>query len=225
MKHAFLYALAGAAALCAAGAEARAEEGDIHSPRLVKTEAIQPAEEVPPLKPDQTLAKRLFGGEVAPKKKSYVCFVRQYDAAHLAQHPQQTVRLMKLLLTAEIVPEDTELNYGFRMNLKLRKKSASYGTGGNCGHAKASEDDEGREHLGCGVDCDGGSLTVELKDDNKSLLVKMNSVRIARESDGEDSRTYLGDKDDKVFRLDRTPIEQCKSLANDAEERAAMLRK
>jgi hypothetical protein len=225
MKHALLSALAGAAALCAAGAEARAEQGDINSPRAVKTEIVQPTEEVEAPKPDQTFAKRLFGGEVTANRKSYVCFVRQYDAAHLAQHPQQTVRLMKLLLTAEIVPEDTEMNYGFRMDLKLRKQSASYGTGGNCGHAKATGDDEGREHLGCGVDCDGGSLTVELKDDNRSLLVKVGSVRISREDGNEDSKSYLGNKDDQVFRLDRAPIEQCKSLANDAEERAVMLRK
>jgi hypothetical protein len=225
MKHASLSVLACLAALSAIGPSARAEEGDINSPRPVKTEVVQHAEEVAPPKPDQTFAKRLFGGEVSAKKKSYVCFVRQYDAAHLAQHPQQTVRLMKLLLTAEVVPEDTALNYGFRMDLKLRKKSASYGTGGNCGHAKATEDDEGRAHLGCGVDCDGGSFTVELKDDNKSLLVKVDSVRISREDDDEDSSTHLGDKDDKLFRLDRSPIEQCKSLANDAEERAVMPRK
>lgn len=225
MKYALLAALAGAAALCAAGATARAEQGDINSPRPVKTEAVQPAEEIAPPKADQTFAKRLFGGEVTAKQKSYVCFVRQYEAAHLAQHPQQRVRSMKLLITAEMVPEDTELNYGFRIDLKLRRKSASYGTGGNCGHAKATEDDEGRAHLGCGVDCDGGSLTVELKDDNRSLLVKVDSVRISREDGNEDSESYLGNKDDQVFRLDRAPIEQCKSLANDAEERAVMLRR
>jgi hypothetical protein len=225
MKHASLSVLACLAALSAVGTSARAEEGDISTPRMVKTEVVQPAKEVEAPKPDQTFARRLFGSEVTAKKKSYVCFVRHYDVAHLAQHPAQTVKVMKLLLTAEIIPEDTELNYGFRMDLKLRKKSANYGTGGNCGHAKAAEDDEGRAHLGCGVDCDGGSLTVELKDDNKSLLVKVGSVRISRETDDEDSRTYLGDKDDKDFRLDRAPIEQCKSLANDAKERAVMLRK
>ena len=84
MKHALLSALAGAAALCAAGAEARAEQGDINSPRAVKTEVVQPAEEVQAPKPDQTFAKRLFTGEVTANRKSYVCFVRQYDATHLA---------------------------------------------------------------------------------------------------------------------------------------------
>jgi len=226
MKHLWLSVLAGLAALSAFGTSARAEQGDINTPHTVKTEVIQPATEVEAAKPDQTFAKRLFGGEVTAQNKSYACFVRHYDVAHLARHPEQTVKSMKLLLAAEIVPEDAELNYGFRMDLKLRKKSGNYGTGGNCGHAKVTEDDEGREHLGCGVDCDGGRLSVELKEDNKSILVKLDTIRISRnDDDNDEGRDSLGAKDDKVFRLDRAPIEQCKSLAYDAEERAAMLRK
>jgi hypothetical protein len=224
MQHALLSILAGLTILSATTMNVRAE-GDMSAPRVVKTEAVPPAQESKAGKSDQGFAKRLFGGEVTAKKKSYVCFVRHYDAAHLAQHPQQTVKSMKLLVTAEILPEDEQLNYGFRMGLKLRKKSGDYGAGGNCGHAKATEDDEGREHLGCGVDCDGGGLTVELKEDNKSILVKLDSIRISRNGNDDEGRDSLGAKDDKMFRLDRAPIEQCKSLAYDAEERAAMLRK
>jgi hypothetical protein len=55
--------------------------------------------------------------------------------------------------------------------------------------------------------------------------VKLDSIRISRNGDDDEGRDSLGDKDDKVFRLDRAPIEQCKSLANDAEERATMLRR
>jgi len=223
MKHVSAALAAGLTVLCASATLVRAE-GDMDAPRAVKTEVIPPAPEAEATKPDQTFAKRLFGSEVIASKKSYVCFVRRYDAAHLLRHPEQSVRSMTVLLTAEVVPEDESLNYGFRMSVKLRKKRADYGSGGSCGHAKVSEDDEGREHLSCGVDCDGGSLSVELKEDNKSVLVKLDSIRISRD-DGEESRDHLGDKDDKVFRLDRAPIEQCKSLAYDDEERAAMLRK
>src|SRR5262249_36172022 len=52
----------------------------------------------------EEFVKRLFAGAVA-KQKSYVCFVRQYDPEHLARHPLQKVSVMKLLLTAETVPE------------------------------------------------------------------------------------------------------------------------
>ncbi len=94
-------------------------------------------------KPDIGYAKRMFSAEVSPKKKSYVCFVRQYDSAHLAQHPAQKVTAMKLLVTAEIVPEDSGLNYGFRLGVKLKGKSGEFSSGGECGHVKVSEGADG----------------------------------------------------------------------------------
>jgi hypothetical protein len=38
---------------------------------------------------------RMFGRPLS--QKTYACFVRRYDANHLAQHPKQKVRAMKLL--------------------------------------------------------------------------------------------------------------------------------
>jgi hypothetical protein len=46
--------------------------------------------------------KRMFGGSVGDKASA--CFVRRYDARHLAQHPKQKVSLLKLLITAEKAP-------------------------------------------------------------------------------------------------------------------------
>ena len=40
--------------------------------------------------------KRVFAGALG-EKKSYACFVRAYDAEHLAKHPKQKVGAMKLL--------------------------------------------------------------------------------------------------------------------------------
>jgi hypothetical protein len=51
----------------------------------------------------QVFAKRVFGRDVAAKGKTYACFTRRYDAAHLRQHPQQKTTAMKLLVSAEIV--------------------------------------------------------------------------------------------------------------------------
>ena len=53
---------------------------------------------------NEEFIKRLFAGPVG-KNKSYACFIRQYDADHLARHPLQKVSAMKLLVTAETVPE------------------------------------------------------------------------------------------------------------------------
>jgi hypothetical protein len=47
---------------------------------------------------------QMFGGPL--NHKTYACFVRRYDASHLAQHPKQKVGAMKLLVTAEDAPED-----------------------------------------------------------------------------------------------------------------------
>ena len=48
--------------------------------------------------------KRVFGGPIG--NKAVACFVRRYDASHLAQHPQQKVSSMKLLVTAENHPKE-----------------------------------------------------------------------------------------------------------------------
>jgi hypothetical protein len=39
---------------------------------------------------------RMFAGQ--PGKKAYACFLRRYDANHLAQHPKQKIAAMKLLV-------------------------------------------------------------------------------------------------------------------------------
>jgi hypothetical protein len=41
---------------------------------------------------------RTFGGPLS--QKADICFVRRYDANHLAQRPKQRVCAMKLLVTA-----------------------------------------------------------------------------------------------------------------------------
>ena len=52
--------------------------------------------------------RRTFAGPRAAK--TYACFVRRYDANHLAQHPKQRVGAMKLLVEAEDLPEDKTFN-------------------------------------------------------------------------------------------------------------------
>jgi hypothetical protein len=52
---------------------------------------------------DEAFVKRLFGGPADPQK-SFACFVRTYDASHLAHHPLKKVSAMKLLVTAEPEP-------------------------------------------------------------------------------------------------------------------------
>ena len=53
-------------------------------------------------------------------QKTYACFVRRYDAGHLAQHPRQKVSAMKLLVTAEIPPEEQTINYSLKTSRGIR---------------------------------------------------------------------------------------------------------
>ena len=79
----------------------------------------------------------------------------------------------------------------------------------------------------CGVDCDGGGISVSLAKDNTSVIVKVDGIRIWKGKDFDESaETELkGGADDKVLRLDRTSLNECTALVSDRKELAAMRHK
>lgn len=163
--------------------------------------------------PGDAYAKRIFAGKVAHKGKSYACFARRYDAAHLVKHPAQKVTSMHLLVSAELVPEDKALNYTFAMALSFRDRRGDFGSGGSCGHPMASQETADKLMLGCGVDCDGGGVSLELVNADKSVLLSIDRVAIWDDNKPDEERTNLeGGTDDRKFRLDRVRLDQCKSL-------------
>jgi hypothetical protein len=171
-------------------------------------------------------AARLFAGPVDKQKKTYGCFVRRYDAAHLARHPLQKVSMMKLLVTAEMLPEAESLNFSFRVGVRFRHRPGDFDSSGECGHGRVSESADAKEQLGCSVDCDGGGITVELSPDNKSTLIRLDSIRIWRNNKPDDEGFPLsGGADYRVFRVHRVGLEDCRSLVTDRQELAAMRRK
>src|SRR5689334_8878181 len=88
----------------------------------------------------------------APGKKAYACFVRHYDADHLARHPKQKVSAMQLLVTAEIPSDEKMLSYSFRLGVNYRQRPGDFDSSGYCNHATAA--DTGKEiRFDCGVDC------------------------------------------------------------------------
>ena len=110
-------------------------------------------------------------------KKAYACFVRRYDADHLAHHPKQKVGAMKLLMTAEVPSDNRTYNYSFRLGVKYRHRPGDFDSSGDCGHVVA--EDTGHEiRFGCGVDCDGGGIEVAVSKDDKSAIVRLDRVRI-----------------------------------------------
>ncbi len=178
---------------------------------------------------DADFAKRMFAGSAG--KKSYACFTRHYDAAHLAQHPLQKVSVMRLLIGAEKAPDDQVLEYSFRLGVNFRDRPGDFDSSGECGHAPTvrNPDTDPPVTAGidfqCDVDCDGGGIAVNLANGDGSLIVKLDRITIWKGKDRDDSATGLtGGADDKVFRLDRANLSECTSLVTDRKELAAMRR-
>jgi hypothetical protein len=165
--------------------------------------------------------KRVFAGTIG-EKKSYACFVRAYDAEHLAKHPKQKVSAMKLLVQAEYAPEDKITNYSFRLGVKYRNRSGNFDSSGYCNHV-VSEDAGNEIRYGCGVDCDGGGIGIAVSKDDKSAIIRLERIRIWQNSKPDDEGSELvAGTDDKVFRLDRVDTRECASLVTDRKELAAL---
>ena len=166
---------------------------------------------------------RMFGRPLS--QKTYACFVRRYDASHLAQHPKQKVSAMKLLVTAEGASEDKVINYSFRLGFKYRHRAGNFDSSGFCNHVVA-ENSGGEIRLGCGVDCEGGGIGVAMKDD-RSALIRLTRIRIweRNKPDDDASKDLVGGADDKIFRVDRADLHECSELVTDRKELAALRRK
>ena len=172
----------------------------------------------------ETFNARMYTG--TPGSKAYACFVRRYDAAHLARHPKQKVASMKLLVSAELDKEDKELHNSFRLGFRYRHRSGDFDSSGSCNHAVFAK--EGNDvRLGCGVDCEGGGIGVALSKDDKSAIVRLARVRVWQNNKPDDDaeQSLVAGADDGIFRLDRTDTSECTSLVTDRKELAALLHK
>ena len=79
---------------------------------------------------DEAFQKKLFGRAPAGKQTIHTCFSRVYDPGHLAQHPQQNVRTMLLLVKGSSGSEG--LSYGVRIGVTFRKSGVHFETAGDC---------------------------------------------------------------------------------------------
>jgi hypothetical protein len=168
---------------------------------------------------------KLFAGPLGDKK-AYACFIRRYDAEHLARHPQQKVSTMKLLVTAEKPPAENSYPYSFRLGFKYRHRKGDFDSSGFCAHLQ--DKDTGFEvRMNCGVDCDGGGIEIGLSKNADATLVRLERVRIWQNNkpDEEDGDALQAGADDKIFRLDRTNLKECESLITEREELVAMRHK
>ncbi|MBB4371272.1 hypothetical protein GGD63_004070 [Bradyrhizobium sp. cir1] len=199
------------ATILAAFAGAAHAQDDVHIREATKAEA-------------EAFSERVFAGP--PGRKLYACFVRRYDADHLARHPKQKVASMKLLMSAEYDNEVKDLRYSFRLGFKYRHRSGDFDSSGSCSHA-VFEDSGNEVRFGCGVDCEGGGIGVALSKDDKSAIVRLERVRVWQNNKPDDDaeQSLVGGADDRVFRLDRVDNGECASLVTDRKELAALRHK
>jgi hypothetical protein len=175
---------------------------------------------------DEGFQKQLFGHTIEDKP-IHACFTRVYDPGHLAQHPKQNVRTMLLLVTGN-AESGADPSYQLGLGVTFRKSGTHFESAGECGAIHGDGGAPGSGNVAhCGVDCDGGSINVAIKDE-KSVLVSIPAgARLWRAgSNGDDSgnaRRRFG-ADDKVFRLDKAALTQCLSLATDKEDKAMLRR-
>jgi hypothetical protein len=175
-----------------------------------------------------------------PAPKAFACFVRRYDSGHLAQHPLQKVSVMKLLISTEKDPNFPVFQYAFRLGANFRDRHGDFDSSGDCGHAPTIIDSDNPDippedrvtkpagiDFECAVDCDGGGVNVTLADNDNSVIVTLDHVRIWKGNapDAKEAGALQAGADDKVFRLDRTSPGECTSLVADRKELAAMRHK
>lgn len=144
-------------------------------------------------------------------KNNSLCYGREYTEAHMAKHPLQTVKTMKVRIDAP----DEELNSGLLMYIDLKLKRTTtdgfdflkpYHSGMFCNQ-------EGN-NLFCGIECDGGSAVVSwsVKDNGKTITFRNNGFVVygGCGEDVEESEYLEAAKGgDDVFVLYKLPQEYC----------------
>ena len=151
------------------------------------------------------------------------CFGRTYDAAHLKQHPKQRVTSFHLFRDftpdpTKETPQDTRekmieddgdgSSILVTAYVRFRDRPGLFFHGLSCNPGAAGG-------VRCGIDCDGGGF--RLKPAADSLLLENEGFVViggcgASEDEAEQSDQVLPGADDKVFRLDRKPVAECRAL-------------
>ena len=160
---------------------------------------------------------KLFGRDPGAGP-AHACFIRRYTKAHLASHPDQNVTAMLAYVSKQ---EGADPYYGINLQVNFRQLNKPFQVSGSCGENAETG------ALGCGVECDGGSLSVRVKNEQSILVDIPDSVRLFDPSASDEfSDLPKGARfgsDDKLFRLDRTELSDCLPLIYDEEIKAKVI--
>jgi hypothetical protein len=160
-------------------------------------------------------------GRAPGEGKTFACFTRVYDDAHLAARPLQNVRAMDVLVVAY-----STLDYGYqlRMGFRFRGRAEELTTVAECGGAGDRPPDSLRGVAVCAGPVGGGSMRVALDDDGSALMAIPNGAHLWRPGppNPKDTVDDAFGPDDKLFRLTRTDLSNCADQMFDDEKKALL---
>ena len=121
------------------------------------------------------------------------------------QHRQQKVTAMKLLVTRGNVPaQDKALNYSFTLGMKFRDRKGDFQSGRRLRPSDGDRKNARHFNLGCGVDCDGGGISINLSPMPSRCWSSIDHIAMWNNDKPDDERDgFEAGPDDKKFRLDR----------------------
>lgn len=159
---------------------------------------------------------KIFGRDPG-SEAAHACFIRRYTKAHLASHPDQNVTTMLAYVSKQEGPDPY---YSANLQVNFRQLNKPFQVAGSC-----SENEKGA--LGCGIDCDGGSLSVRVKNEESILVDIPESVRLFDPSASDEfadlPKGARFGSDDKLFRLDRTELSDCAPVIFDEDVKAKVI--
>jgi uncharacterized protein YgiM (DUF1202 family) len=141
--------------------------------------------------------KYLDCSEAATADGLYGQYMRVYDRAHLAAHPDQLITLVDLSIVRS---SSGHYKHEFTLYVRLRGRDKTLKTEGSC-------EKDGRG-LRCMVECDGGGIHIEPRGYHVMMyLERIRMVTCDQDIDSviDSGEEVRGGKDDRTFHLYRVP--------------------
>ena len=167
---------------------------------------------------DAALQQEVFGRALG-KDAGYACFTRAYTKDHLASHPKQNVTSIMLLLKGK---PDPELQYNAGVDFRFRKSGKHFQATGDCPSVTLNGPGSAPNALHCAIDCDGGSINVDLKDADTVLVKLPDGIAVSKAASADEPSGDRFGSDDKVFKLTRALVVTCLPLGLEDADKAAM---
>jgi hypothetical protein len=168
-----------------------------------------------PIRPGKPLRERFQESEL-------FCFGRDYDAAHLAKHPQQkvvSIRVGRLNPEAERRnsdqkwPDDVKLSVALTVKAATTRRALTY----VCNPREASWECTAEAAPGGPSTCDGDTIHLARGREDDILLINRKEglpidapCQAKQKSEPNDDYQQATRSDDRTFRLVRMPIEACR---------------